>query len=105
MICPKCFGDYLDGVKVCVSCHVLLVKDPSWEPINGDGRLVHFITYFSRREAETGKNLLGCFDVDAIISSDEIGGVRLWINKEDAHKAIEIFQENTFAAQKLEKIH
>ena len=95
MVCPKCSCDYIDGVKVCVACHVLLVRDPSLESVNGNGKLVHFITYFSRNEAETGKNLLESFDVDAIVSMDEIRGVRLWIHKEDARKAIKIFQENT----------
>lgn len=105
MIYPKCSGDYIDGVKVCVACHVLLVKNPSLEPVNGNGRLVHFITYFFRHEAEAGKNLLECFDIDAIVSIDEIRGVRLWIHKEDAHKAIKIFQENILAEKKPEKTH
>jgi len=94
MVCPKCSSDYIDGVKVCVACHVLLVEDSLREPVNGNGRLVHFITCFSRHEAETGKNLLERFDVDAIVSVDEIKGVLLWIHKEDAHKAVKIFQEN-----------
>jgi hypothetical protein len=100
MVCPNCSGDYIDGVKVCVACHVLLVEDSSREPVNGNGRLVHFITYFSRHEAAAGKNLLECFDVDAIVSMDEIRGVRLWVHKEDAHKAVKIFQENTLAKKK-----
>ena len=100
MVCPNCSGDYIDGVKICVACHVLLVKDPSSEPINGNDRLVHFITYFSRNEAAAGKNLLERFGVDAIVSMDEIRGVRLWIHKEDAHKAVKIFQENTLAKKK-----
>jgi len=105
MVCPKCSGDYIDGVKVCVACHVLLVKNPSLEPVNGNGRLVHFITYFSRHEAEAGKNLLENNDLDAIVSMDEIRGVRLWIHREDAHKAIKVFQENTLAEKKLKKTH
>jgi hypothetical protein len=105
MVCPKCFGDYIDGIQVCVACHVLLVKNPSQEPVNGNGRLVHFITYFSRYEADAGKNLLECFDVDAIVSFDEIRGVRLWIHKEDARKAVKIFQENTLAEKNPEKTH
>ncbi len=105
MICPRCSGDYIDGVKVCVACHVLLVKESPREPKNGNNRLVHFITYFSLHEAEAGKNLLECFDVQALISNDEIRGVRLWIHKEDAHKAVRIFQENTCAEKKLEKTH
>ena len=85
MVCPNCSGDYIDGVKICVACHVLLVN---------------FITYFSRNEAAAGKNLLERFGVDAIVSMDEIRGVRLWIHKEDAHKAVKIFQENTLAKKK-----
>ena len=103
MVCPNCSGDYIDGVKVCVACHVLLVEDPFRESVNGNNRLVHFITYFSRHEAAAGKNLLECFDVDAIVSMDEIRGMRLWIHKEDAHKAIKIFQENTRAGMMPEK--
>jgi len=105
MVCPKCSGDYIDGVQVCVACHILLVQNPSKEPVNGNGRLVHFITCFSRREAEAGKNLLECFDVDAIVSIDELTGVRLWIHKEDANKAVQIFQKNTLAEKKSEKTH
>ncbi len=100
MICPKCLGDYIDGVKVCVVCHVPLVEESLREPKNGNSRLVHFITYFSLHEAEIGKNLLECFDVDAIVSNDEIRGVRLWIHKEDTHKAVRIFQENTCTEKK-----
>ena len=105
MICPNCSGDYLDGVNVCVTCHVLLVKDSSCEHENGNGNLVHFITYLSRYEAAAGKNLLECFDIDAIVSIDELWGIRLWVKKEDAHKAVKIFQKNTLEGKNTEKIH
>ena len=105
MVCPKCFGDYLDGVNVCVACHVLLVKDASRESALGKGRLVHFITYFSRREALAGKNLLECFGVEAIVSVDEIRGVRLWIHREDRQKAVKIFQENSLTDKVNQNTH
>ena len=105
MVCPKCFSDYIDGVKICLTCHVLLDQDSHSVPSNGNGKLVHFITYFSRHEAEAGKNLLECFDVDARVTHDEIRGIRLWIHKEDAHKAVKIFEANTLAEKKLENAH
>ena len=105
MICPNCSSDYLDGIKVCVACHILLDNDSSPKPVNGKGRLVHFITYFSRFEAKAGKNLLEYFGVDATVSADEISGIRLWIQKEDIRKAVKIFQENTLSEKKQEKTH
>ena len=105
MVCPNCNSDYLDGIKVCVTCHILLDKDSSPEPANGKGRLVHFITYFSRPEVESGKNLLECYGVDATVSADEIRGIRLWIKKEDVPKTVKIFQKNTLAEKKREKTH
>ncbi|MCJ7582782.1 MAG: hypothetical protein MUP98_19875 [Candidatus Aminicenantes bacterium] len=105
MVCPKCSSDCIDGAKICLACHVLLDHDSHRVPANGNGRLVHFITYFSKREAETGKKLLEWFDVDALVSIDEIRGIRLWIYKEDVHKAIKLFEANTLAEKKLEKPH
>ena len=105
MICPKCSSDYIDGVDLCVTCHVPLVKDSSCKSANGNGSLVHFITYFSRYEAEAGKNLLECFGLDAIVSIDEIWGIRLWVQKEDARKAVKIFHENTLAEKNPKKTH
>lgn len=105
MICPKCSSDYLDGVQVCVACHVLLVSDASSKPIKGNGHLVHFITYLSRNEAESARNLLECHGIEAIVSMDELRGVRLWIHKTDAPRVIKIFQENTLTENKLQKTH
>ena len=103
MVCPKCAGEYIEGVKVCVNCRILLVDDLSVNPTNGsgNGKLVHFMTCFSRTEAESGKNLLIDRGVEAIVSMDEIRGVRLWIHKENGQKAIQIFQER-MATQKRE---
>ncbi|MGD2295013.1 MAG: hypothetical protein PVF22_04170 [Candidatus Aminicenantes bacterium] len=107
MVCPKCACEYTEGIKVCVDCHVLLVNNSPQEFFqgNGNGRLVHFITYLTRQEAESGKKLLETNRVEALVSMDEIQGVRLWIHKEDAQKAVQVFQAKAAAEKKSKTPH
>ena len=107
MVCPKCACEFIEGIKVCVDCHVLLVEELPADPFdgNGNGKLIHFITYFTKQEAESGKRLLASNRVDAIVSMDETRGARLWIHKDDALKAIKIFQARTAAEKKSEETH
>ena len=102
MFCPKCAGEYNENAKACIDCRVLLVDGFGVKPIveNGNGRLIHFITCFSRQEAESGRSLLETHDIVAIVSIDEIGGARLWIHEEDALSAIKIFQNRAAAEKK-----
>lgn len=99
MLCPQCASEYSENVKACIDCRVLLVDGSGVKPIgeNRNGKLIHFITCFSRQEAESGRSLLETHDIEAIVSRDEIRGIRLWIHKEDAQSAIKIFQERTAA--------
>lgn len=102
MVCPKCASEYNDSAKACNGCRVLFVDGYGVKPIgeNGNGKLIHFITCFSRQEAESGRSLLETHDIEAIVSMDEIRGIRLWIHKQDAQSAIKIFQERAAAEKK-----
>jgi hypothetical protein len=102
MRCPQCASEYSENAKACIDCRVLLVDGPGVKLIdeNRNGKLIHFITCFSRQEAESGRSLLEIHDIEAIVSRDEIRGIRLWIHKEDAQSAIKIFQERTAAEKK-----
>ena len=97
MVCPKCFSEFFEGVKVCIDCRILLVDELAADPLfgNGSDKLVHFMTCFSKHEAESGRSLLESHQIKAIVSMDEVRGVRLWIHNNDARKAIQVFQERT----------
>lgn len=92
MVCPKCCREYIDGVEVCIDCRMKLTNGLTAVPVNGNVKLVHFMTCFSRQEAQSGRTLLAAHDVEAIVSMDEIRGARLWVHREDSQKAIQIFQ-------------
>jgi len=65
----------------------------------GSAKIIHFITCFSRKEAESGRSYLESQGIKAVVSVDEMSGARLWINKEDSQKAVKVFQERAVGAK------
>jgi hypothetical protein len=102
MFCPECKSEYVEGIIECGECNVPLVDELPPEPTFEYENFVTLKTYSTRYEAELGKSVLVANGVDALIASDDAGGVRpelaflrgvkLLVREEDAPKAQEIFQ-------------
>ncbi len=67
------------------------------------GELKRIQTYLDRTTAENVKNFLGAYGIEAILSTDDAGGVRpeltlargvkLWVREEDEKEARELLRE------------
>jgi hypothetical protein len=105
MFCPKCRSEYVEGITECAECQVPLVAElPPEDTVEYEYE--HFVTletYHARHEAELQKSVLEANGIEAVIESDDVGGVgpalaftrgvRLLVHKDDAQKAQVIFQD------------
>jgi hypothetical protein len=111
MVCPQCKCQYLEGITICIDCHIPLVEYLQEEPSPSDRStipekdLITFQRFPKQHEAEVAKGLLESNGIPAIVSWDDWGrigiqkfdkkgyGIRLMIKEEDLKLAQEVFRD------------
>lgn len=116
MFCPVCECEYLEGVKYCKDCRVLLVESLMERELHQPdqpGDLVLLRRYGVEHEAHLAKGLLEANGIAAIVSNedflgvrnrpgrDDIGGIRLLVAQEDLKDAEELFRQSGIPTEKV----